>query len=179
MNEMTAVFAAEPHTVTVGRHFVRDALEAWGLPEISDDAQLGASELLANAVTHAGTDLTIVVRRTDDVVIEVHDRDPDLHRPAPPVVDPSVDHGRGLQIVAAISRDWGISSSEVGKCVWFALTVPEPARGNGHLYSLSEAHSRNDSAAAPGPDPAPSDQARQANGRASGGTPSGGIARVV
>lgn len=144
MNELSATFAAEVVTVTAARHFVRDAMLAWNLPELSDDAQLGTSELVANAVIHARTEYTLTVRRDEDIVIEIRDGDPDLHRPTSPVLDPTADHGRGLQIIAAISSDWGISSSTTGKCVWFALSIPEQSRAGADLFSFSDAQARGD-----------------------------------
>lgn len=107
-------------SVTAGRHFVRDVLVTWSRPALVEDAELGASELVANAVRHARTGLVLTITDGDDVVIAVEDRHPGL-RPAAGDEGLLAERGRGLHIVAAISDDWGIRVVEGGKIVWFSL----------------------------------------------------------
>ncbi|HET9077195.1 MAG TPA: ATP-binding protein [Acidimicrobiales bacterium] len=117
----------QPSSVTRARHFVRDLLLEWNLPRLVEDAQLGTSELVANAVRHAGTDLQLTVTAGDDVVISVRDGDPQLRRPVAAEEDSLAESGRGLHIVAAVSSDWGITVAADGKMVWFALALPDGA----------------------------------------------------
>ena len=142
-SERRVTLAATLTSVTQGRHFARDVLIEWGLPSLVADAQLGTSELVTNAVRHARTDVVLVVRREsaaamaaigpagvvhgsgDVVTIEVHDGQPELPPlPSGEIVATTAESGRGLQIVAAISGDWGITSTRAGKSVWFTLRVP-------------------------------------------------------
>jgi anti-sigma regulatory factor (Ser/Thr protein kinase) len=102
----------------------RDATRRWltdaGLPGSRlDEIQLVISELVTNAVKHAGTTLRLVVsydgRR---VLAEVFDDDPNLPSPAA-----SADGigGWGLFIVDRLSDRWGCEASTDGKRVWAEL----------------------------------------------------------
>jgi anti-sigma regulatory factor (Ser/Thr protein kinase) len=78
------------------------------------------SEVVTNAVVHAGTWVDVAVRRTDGgVQVEVTDRRKDM----PVVVDNS---GRGLRFVAALSEDWGVIPTVAGKTVWFRCHNDRP-----------------------------------------------------
>ncbi|MFC0042177.1 ATP-binding protein [Actinomadura rayongensis] len=107
----------------VARETVGAALRAWGLDGLADDAELVASELVTNALRHAGTATVAVTRRPDTVVLEVTDDDP-----APPCTadpDPLGTSGRGLIIVAALAAGWGWRPVEPsGKCIWATFGTP-------------------------------------------------------
>ncbi|WP_369217480.1 ATP-binding protein, partial [Streptomyces flavofungini] len=72
-------FLAEPRAVATLRRRVRTHLARWDLAEVADAAQLCASELVANVITHVGehtpTTLRVTVEDTR-VRIEVGDPDP-------------------------------------------------------------------------------------------------------
>ena len=86
-----------------------------------DDLQLVISELVTNAVVHAGTRLRLVIhfdgRR---VVTEVFDADARLPTPA---ASPDDVGGRGLMLVDRLSDRWGSESFTHGKRVWAELSV--------------------------------------------------------
>lgn len=107
------------------RTFVNETLGAWGLQRITDIAQLLTSELVTNAVRHARSeDVDVTVRQEDEAVrVEVHDssREP----PTPREAGPEAESGRGLQLVAALSRAWGVKPIPTGKTVWFELDIDE------------------------------------------------------
>ena len=92
--------------------------------ELADRVVLVVSELATNAVRHAGTELVLSLELTDDgVQIELFDANP-----TPPVlVDAAEDAigGRGIQIVAEVSRAWGsrahVRDGVPGKVVWALL----------------------------------------------------------
>lgn len=124
---------AQLQSVPQGRHFVCDALQAWGLQEVQDTAALLSSELLTNAVIHAHTELSMSIRMDDELVVEVHDGG--TATVLPPVArvgleslmlvpDLDAENGRGLLLVAALSRAWGIRRNTAGKTVWFSLALP-------------------------------------------------------
>jgi hypothetical protein len=63
----TAAYAPEPAAVGAARRFVRDTLRAWELAgpawgQLVDDAVLLTSELVTNAVLHAGTPVQVTCR---------------------------------------------------------------------------------------------------------------------
>lgn len=113
-------------SVTRARHLVRDALIGQGLASLVDDAELGTAELVGNAVRHARTDLVLSLHLGRTVRISIFDRSPELRRPLAPDTGGLSEGGRGLQIVAAISHDWGITTAAEGKTVWFSLSCPSP-----------------------------------------------------
>lgn len=147
-------------SVTRGRHFVRDVLAEWQLAALVEDAELGASELVANAVRHAGTDLVLSIRADAAIVITIEDGRPELPRPLSPGAASLVDHGRGLHIVAAISHDWGIRATPHGKAIWFSLARPS-SDGKGHDADIFVMHPEQGSSdpTSTGPSPSRSDPA--------------------
>jgi len=89
--------------------------------EVREDAELVATELVANVVDHARTRCTLTVTVTDAaVLIEVRDFYP-CPPPQPQPFDPSNPRGRGLQVVAAVSSRWGVTPFPDGKSVWALL----------------------------------------------------------
>lgn len=150
---------------SAARKFVRVTLAEWtglGLPtavgfseRLADDASVVASELVTNAVVHAGTTVEILFRleeATEEVaaglVLEVSD-----HHPARTVRSERADigdepheaagrggpaeYGRGLQLVASLAERWGITYRTGMKTVWARLPVddwnpfPDPSAAPG------------------------------------------------
>ena len=107
-------------------HRVRNAVAAHadhlGLPaERTGDLVLIVSELGSNAIRHGGGAGRVRLWATAAAVVcEVSDDGPGL-RYHPPVErpDPTASNGRGLWLVSALSRSWGINTNERGKTVWF------------------------------------------------------------
>src|SRR6478736_8879901 len=130
----------EPASARAARAFLRDRFEEWGLLSILDDAQLAVTELVTNAVLHAGTDLTVSVSCTRGFVeIAVFDGSPVVPATRPPgdvtgdAADVNRPHvqdsgeaarGRGLLLVDALAAEWGVSPQSDGKAVWIRTPVP-------------------------------------------------------
>jgi anti-sigma regulatory factor (Ser/Thr protein kinase) len=101
---------------------VTATLEGWGADALVDDAVLLVSELVTNAVLHAGTDIEVALHLEGGCLrVDVRDGDPRA---------PSVRHystlsgtGRGLALVDQLARRWSIDPSPdgTGKTVWFEL----------------------------------------------------------
>ena len=115
---------SETASIPLARKLATDALP--GLSSDSLDAiALVVSELATNCVRHAGTvfRLEVARQRTDLVWIDVTDNDagqPVVGNPTPAQL-----HGRGLHIVAALARQWGVvpAALGVGKTVWCTVAV--------------------------------------------------------
>jgi len=123
VKEHRRAFASDACSVGAARHFVAQTLRAIGLTCVVDVACLLTSELVTNAVVHAGSPVDLVVAVTDGRVrIEVHDRLDRLLSPAGPPPSTEASSGRGLHLVDALSETWGIQHDGTGKSVWFALT---------------------------------------------------------
>jgi len=85
-------------------------------------ARLALSELVTNAIVHASTELVVRVRSEPDVIwVGVTDQS----RQLPVAREPEAGRvgGRGLAIVAAVVRRWGVDRrfSRRGKTVWFQV----------------------------------------------------------
>ncbi len=109
--------------VAVARHMVTTHLEARDLPGgLVADAVLVTSELVTNAVLHGRAPIDLRLRvEGSDVLVEVRDRAAHQPRKLRPHGDD--EHGRGLQIVAALSTRWGTRPTEQGKAVWCMLSA--------------------------------------------------------
>ncbi|WP_405478070.1 SpoIIE family protein phosphatase [Streptomyces sp. NBC_00009] len=129
-----ATFDPVGRSVATARAFVRDTLQGWGFPDIIDDAVVLTSELVTNAVVHAGTSAEVLCLRTDDGVrIEVADRYPEreipLQQSAINMGNPDREGGRGLQLCAALATRWGVDYTPTHKLVWFQLALPQRSVG--------------------------------------------------
>lgn len=82
-----ASFDPQGRSVAAARAFVRDTLQGWGFADIVDDAVVLTSELVTNAVVHAGTRAEVLCLRSGDGVrVEVADRYPERELPLQPPV---------------------------------------------------------------------------------------------
>lgn len=105
---------------TLGRRFVVAVLATLGLDHHAEVASLLVSELVTNAVVHAGGPVRINVESHEDRIrVAVSDGSgtqpevltPDERRPS----------GRGMFLVDVLAARWGVQPAPVGKSVWFEL----------------------------------------------------------
>jgi serine phosphatase RsbU (regulator of sigma subunit)/anti-sigma regulatory factor (Ser/Thr protein kinase) len=140
-----------PLAPAAARRFVRGALAEWTalatLPaaeilhdRLTHDALVVVSELVTNAVVHAGTDVELLCRLESPadgapgpLVVEVSD-----HHPARGVRDEGAErpygtpeYGRGLRLVSALSEAWGITYRPGVKTIWARLPVGGVGVGDG------------------------------------------------
>ncbi|RSS73409.1 SpoIIE family protein phosphatase [Streptomyces sp. WAC06614] len=126
-----ASFEPVGRSVAAARAFVRDTLQGWGFADVVDDAVVLTSELVTNAVVHAGTRAEVLCLRSEDGVrVEVADRYPERELPlqhpgARPYADPDRESGRGLMLCAALATRWGVEYTPTHKQVWFRLDLPD------------------------------------------------------
>jgi anti-sigma regulatory factor (Ser/Thr protein kinase) len=88
-----------------------------------EDVELVVSELATNAVVHAGSPFTVTLGASEEtVLLEVLDR---AHTSPTLVATHTLEaSGRGIAIVQALSRDWGVSElSSGGKSVWAVFDI--------------------------------------------------------
>ena len=109
-----------PGAARRGRDLATEVCLRWQLPDLVGPASIIASELVTNAVRHAGTPLRLSLARTARYLhIAVRDEDPH-----PAVLQhPSVlaTRGRGLLIVQRTALNWGSTPAPTGKVVWATL----------------------------------------------------------
>ena len=123
------VLPPDPDSPSIARNLVGDACLAWGRPELMHPARLVMSELVTNALEHAGPPIAVVVsRRGDGVHLTVSDgmaTPPRLLKPARPQRDRPLDErGRGMRVVRATAAAWGWLPTRTGKVVWATLIGP-------------------------------------------------------
>lgn len=144
----------DPQAAAAARRFVRSAFAEWAdrrLPgterftdRLTDEAVLLVSELVTNAVVHAGTTIELCCRLDpaaepepgagpdpDDapapaVVVEVSDRHPTQPIRARDETARNESGGHGLQLISAVAESWGITYRRDLKTVWFRLPLPAP-----------------------------------------------------
>ncbi len=117
------VFPPEPLTAGRARRTVREALEASGATHLRDVAELVVSEVVTNAVVHAGTPITVRVAAEPDAVrVEVEDGS--LRMPSRREWADTAGTGRGLRIVDEHADRWGSDRTAGGKVVWFEVGMP-------------------------------------------------------
>ncbi|WP_063796147.1 ATP-binding protein [Peterkaempfera griseoplana] len=128
---------AVPSRFEAVRRITAAHLRYWKFTSLVDSALLGVTELLANVHQHAagGEECVLRLRAAPDcLTVSVHDADPTL--PVAREAEVWEVSGRGLAIVAALSKEWGAQVEPdgclAGKVVWFALSAdpvrPEPLR---------------------------------------------------
>ncbi|MGH9040403.1 MAG: ATP-binding protein [Acidimicrobiia bacterium] len=111
----------DPTSVRAARRFVRDALAGAESEDLEDTVSLLVSELVTNAVIHAGSDVEVLVRLLPETVrVEVADSSDD--GPMPKEAAAEDVSGRGLALVESLSRRWGVlPRAGGGKSVWFEI----------------------------------------------------------
>ena len=117
-----------PTAPRASRDFVTRTLLDWRLSRHVPAACLVVSELVTNAMIHAGTDILLTLAEHRRAIrIAVRDEGAQL----PVVGSPaSGEHGRGLPIVAGLSRARGVLPHvQGGKEVWAVIDADSPAQG--------------------------------------------------
>ena len=114
-------FPGSVNAVGQARRFILDTISGID-PEVADEIAIMVSELTTNSVRHASTPFTLTIDKTPrEIYVAVTDNGPG----APVVRDPTPSEftGRGLQIVRALARRWGVrfAAGTPGKTVWFTM----------------------------------------------------------
>lgn len=111
---------AGPDAPRTARAWLHRTLRQWELDDEACGADLLTSELVTNAVQHAGTDMVMrIALEPDRLRLEVEDRGEGVISRRP--VDSFRDHGYGLVIVDALADAWGCEPTRHGKRVWFEV----------------------------------------------------------
>ena len=116
---------AFPKAVPEVRGALREFLGGGACP----DAELCLSELLANVIRHVGEGVPVTLRVqrgvSGDVRLELADPEPYawLVQRSPGSDEES---GRGLLVVGAVARRWGVERRGGGKTVWCEVRAEAP-----------------------------------------------------
>ena len=139
-------FPAMVSSICTARMHTRDLMEKWDLMVMVDDAELIVSEMMTNAIKATNAippearypelydrlEVVCLCLYLLDEELEIDVWDP---RPEPPTrreAMPDDEGGRGLLLVEALSRRWGIRwPSSGGKIVWARLGGERIGDGDG------------------------------------------------
>lgn len=116
--------ASSPRAAADARRWVSDICLRLEREDLVECAELGVSELVANAILHATSPYKVRVRGTaSHPRIEVVDGSTSPPEPPTPAGDEELDllltFGRGLAMVAQCAVAWGATIESDGKIVWF------------------------------------------------------------
>jgi anti-sigma regulatory factor (Ser/Thr protein kinase) len=112
---------------TLARAAIRELCREWDLDAVSMEAQMVATELVANVVDHAGTESILTCTlAAGDLQIAVRDRAPASDTCLQRITDRAGGR-RGLNLVASVAHSWGCFRHHNGKTVWVVLKRPPKA----------------------------------------------------
>ena len=135
----SAAYQPEPAAAAAARRFVRQTLQSWDITarawdpdRVVDDAVLLTSELVTNAVVHAGTALDVTCRLVSgELEVAVRDRHPARTLPdIPKAASASAERGRGLLLPSALATSWGVTYARTAKAVWFRMSLAREEAGD-------------------------------------------------
>jgi anti-sigma regulatory factor (Ser/Thr protein kinase) len=128
MEQTHTLLAPVPPVVSGARDFVRHTLEDWQLTDLAWPATLVVSELVTNAIRHSATVLSLTLSRVDSrfrIAVQ------DYGGGAPSIPEwadkgtAAQEDGRGLHLIDAETRAWGVFPARgSGKTVWALLAPP-------------------------------------------------------
>ena len=125
-------FGGDTTAAAHARHFVDEVLHDWDFgDDLVERARLCVSELVTNAVIHAGGRTTVTLRSDGShLLLLVHDEGG--HGRVRRRVDSAPDSisGRGLMLVEALSSAWDVEQSTDGTLVWCELDLADAARAD-------------------------------------------------
>jgi hypothetical protein len=122
-----------PTAPSRARELVAEACRDWAIEHLRGSASLVVSELVSNAVQHAGTDILLrIARRGDYLHLSVQDGSTEPPRVAGGDRGDTgqlAERGRGLHLVDVYATAWGSNITDGGKTVWATLrAAPLPGR---------------------------------------------------
>ncbi|MER6086073.1 ATP-binding protein, partial [Streptomyces sp. NPDC001833] len=98
----------------------------WGLDDLATTTELLVSELVGNVIRHARGPMRLRLLRSRILTCEVYDGS--LSTPRIRHATYTDEGGRGLQLVAALSRRWGARYLSDAKCIWTEQDIPNGAQ---------------------------------------------------
>jgi anti-sigma regulatory factor (Ser/Thr protein kinase) len=108
--------------VRLARRATRDALAAWQLADLEEDAVLLVSELVTNAIRHAVDTGAIGLELTSaDTWLRLEVQDGDPHWRQMEDLDDCGESGYGFVLVDSLADRWGVRRICAGKAVWAEL----------------------------------------------------------
>lgn len=115
---------ADPAVVAEARKTSTRQLARWGLDDLAFTTELVVSELVTNAIRHAGGPVRLRLIRERALVCEVFDSGATApHLRHPRAMD---EGGRGLLLVSQLAQRWGTRFVPGGKIIWAEQSLTAP-----------------------------------------------------
>jgi anti-sigma regulatory factor (Ser/Thr protein kinase) len=132
-----------PESVKAARDWAREQLADWGVADGDQHSIVtGISELITNAVLHAGTESHLTLDLDSGMVAVTVADSGNRGEPLLTGADPMAVRGRGLSLVRAISDAFGSHRTSAGTTVWFEVSLSaEPPAGGWSSGAAAEAGS--------------------------------------
>ncbi|MEU6919652.1 SpoIIE family protein phosphatase [Streptomyces sp. NPDC046631] len=118
---------ADPVAVARVRQEAARQLREWGLEELVFTTELVLSELVTNAIRHAGGPVEVRLIRAGQLTCEVSD--PSATQPRMRRALLTDEGGRGLYLVAQLTSRWGSRYTRRGKTIWAEQPLPDAPHG--------------------------------------------------
>lgn len=115
---------AHPSSVGEARRLVRGALTDAGRHDLAENAELLVSEVVTNALVHAGTAVELSATVEDEGPLRIEVQDGSTHLPVTRDYSELAGTGRGLRMLEQLVDRWGVHPKDDGKVVWFELGAP-------------------------------------------------------
>lgn len=112
----------QPTSVSRARRLVRDLLTDAEREDLVEAATLLVSEIVTNAILHAGTAIDLRASVTGEG-LRVEVGDGSAHLPTRRRYGPTAGTGRGMMLLEQLVDDWGAERCADGKTVWFVLAA--------------------------------------------------------
>ena len=136
---------ADGRSASRSRRIVAQALEEASLEDLIDEALLLVTELVTNAVVHAGTELELEISTDPDRLrVEVSDRSPGTLPSVQEAPSETREGGRGIFLLDALATEWGTRHFGTGKSVWFQLGPARTRMSAPRRAAVTEAGARRD-----------------------------------
>lgn len=127
----------EPTSVGEARRLVRELVESSHRPDLAETGGLLVSEVVTNALLHAGTPIDLAAW-VDEDGLRVEVSDGSRHLPTRRRYAPTAGTGRGMVMLEQMVDDWGVVRHDAGKTVWFRLTDPAANTERQELQQLPD-----------------------------------------
>jgi anti-sigma regulatory factor (Ser/Thr protein kinase) len=117
-----------PSSAAAARAGIREACADWGIGAAQATLELVVTELVTNAMQHAhSAPLVTLGLRGDEATVTVEDVLPG-ERPRPQLTstDAPETGGKGVLLVAALAKSWGVIDRLGGKDVWATVSTVDP-----------------------------------------------------
>ncbi|MGN9838083.1 SpoIIE family protein phosphatase [Nonomuraea sp. H19] len=128
----STAFDGTPHAPAHARKFVRQVLGEWRLSHLAEDAVLLTSELVTNAVVHAGTGIELTCRLDVEATPAKLEIEVDDHHPTRTITaddaaptDTMRTSGRGLALAGMLADAWGVTYTKTAKRVWVRMELAD------------------------------------------------------